>query len=128
MHRLPCPHLNPLAPSPPDRTSRDTFAQNASQQIPLTNSVAIVDAQCRNSTFPRLMACPIDPPFVHNVWSLDFKYARYAKKLGDCAGTYGSAAPRWVSSGSVNSEPKPVRLVLARTIASLRLLFTTISI
>jgi hypothetical protein len=45
-----------------------------------------------------------------NVWSLDFKYARYAKKLGDCAGTYGSAAPRWVSSGSVNSEPKPVRL------------------
>ena len=59
---------------------------------------------------PRLMACPIDPPFVHNVWSLDFKYARYAKKLGDCAGTYGSAAPRWVSSGSVNSEPKPVRL------------------
>jgi hypothetical protein len=59
---------------------------------------------------PRLMACPIDPPFVHNVWSLDFKYARYAKKLGDCAGTYGSAALRWVSSGSVNSEPKPVRL------------------
>jgi hypothetical protein len=36
----------------------------------------------RNSTSPRLMACPIDPPFVHNVWSLDFKYAGYAKKLG----------------------------------------------
>jgi hypothetical protein len=50
------------------------------------------------------------PLFVHNVWSLDFKYARYAKKLADCAGTYGSAAPGWVSSGSVNSEPKPVRL------------------
>jgi hypothetical protein len=26
---------------------------------------------------PRLMACPIDPPFVHNVWSLDFKYANH---------------------------------------------------
>ena len=61
------------------------------------------------STSPRLMACPIDPPFVHDVWSLDFKYARYAKKLGDCAGAYGSAAPGWVT-GSVNSEPKPVRL------------------
>jgi hypothetical protein len=80
MHRLPCPHLNPLAPSPPDRTSRDTFAQNASQQIPLTNSVAIVDAQCPELDIPALNGLP--PPFVHNVWSLDFKYARYAKKLG----------------------------------------------
>jgi class 3 adenylate cyclase len=40
----------------------------------------------------------------------------------------GRYPARWVSSGSVNSEPKPVRLVVARTIGSLRLLFTTISI
>jgi hypothetical protein len=61
MHRLPCPHLNPLAPSPPDRTSRDTFAQNASQQIPLTNSVAIVDAQCPELDIPALNGLPNRP-------------------------------------------------------------------
>ena len=43
---------------PPDRTSRDTFAQNASQQIPLTNSVAIVDAQCPELDIPALNGLP----------------------------------------------------------------------
>lgn len=51
---LALPASQPSCASSPDRTSRDTFAQNASQQIRLTNSAAIVDAQCPELDIPAL--------------------------------------------------------------------------
>ena len=53
---LALPASRPSCASSPDRTSRDTFAQNASQQIRLTNSVAIVGmrTQCPELDIPAL--------------------------------------------------------------------------